>query len=72
MDRSPENWARELARVKGEIGECETGSPVIATGALSGTFRWTCARGALEGQLLLAPTEPATLQAFRYSVVPKQ
>ncbi|WP_225421168.1 serine hydrolase domain-containing protein [Sphingomonas parva] len=70
LDRSPENWARELTRVKGEVGECETGSAVTPTGALSGTFRWTCDKGVLEGQLLLAPTSPATIQAFRYTVVP--
>jgi CubicO group peptidase (beta-lactamase class C family) len=70
MDRSPENWARELKRVKAEVGECRTDSPVVPTGALSGSFRWTCEKGALEGNILLAPTEPAGIQAFRYAIVP--
>jgi CubicO group peptidase (beta-lactamase class C family) len=70
MDRTAENWAREFARIRGDLGQCRTDSPVTATGALSGSFRWTCDKGALEGNVLLAPTEPAGIQAFRYTVVP--
>jgi serine-type D-Ala-D-Ala carboxypeptidase/endopeptidase len=72
MDRSAENWARELARLKAEAGECATDAPVVATGALSGTFAWTCSRGRIEGQLLLAPTRPPTIQALRLRAVPAQ
>src|SRR5205085_5388927 len=35
MDRSVENWAREFARMKVESGDCETGAPIEATGALT-------------------------------------
>ena len=70
MDRSAENWARELAQLKAEAGECETDAPITATGALSGRFAWTCARGTIEGQLLLAPTMPPTIQALRLRAVP--
>lgn len=70
MDRSADNWARELAQLKAEAGECETGAPITATGALSGRFAWICARGTIEGQLLLAPTMPPTIQALRLRVVP--
>ena len=70
MDRSADNWARELARLKGEVGECQTGAPITATGALAGRFQWTCERGRLDGQLLLAPTDPPTIQALRLSVAP--
>ncbi|HEX8584910.1 MAG TPA: serine hydrolase domain-containing protein [Allosphingosinicella sp.] len=70
MDRSPENWAREFAKVRGDLGQCLTDSPVTATGALAGTFRWQCDKGVLEGNILLAPTNPAGIQAFRYTVVP--
>jgi serine-type D-Ala-D-Ala carboxypeptidase/endopeptidase len=38
----------------------------IATGALSANFKWTCEKGVMEGQVLLAPTSPPTLQALRY------
>ena len=69
MDRSAENWAAEFARLKGGAGTCQTG-PIVATGALTGNFQWTCERGRLQGQLLLAPTSPPTIQALRLRVVP--
>jgi CubicO group peptidase (beta-lactamase class C family) len=71
MDRSAENWRREFAKVRGDLGACRTDSPVKPTGALSGTFRWECDKGALEGNVLLAPTNPAGIQAFRYTVLPR-
>ena len=69
MDRSAENWTRELARLTTQTGDCETGAPITATGALSGRFSWSCERARLEGQLLLAPTSPPTIQALRFNVV---
>ncbi len=70
LDRSEENWAREFARLKGETGACETNAPVTATGAMNGTFIWRCERATLQGQVLLAPTTPPTIQALRFRVVP--
>jgi serine-type D-Ala-D-Ala carboxypeptidase/endopeptidase len=70
MDRSADNWARELTRLKAEVGDCDTTSPITATGALAGRFQWTCARGRLDGQLLLAPTRPPTIQALRFTAEP--
>jgi hypothetical protein len=62
LDRSAEGWARDLARARKQVGECETGAPVTATGALSGDFTWRCARGRIKGSLLLAPTTPPRIQ----------
>jgi D-alanyl-D-alanine-carboxypeptidase/D-alanyl-D-alanine-endopeptidase len=70
MDRSAENWASELARLKAEAGECRTDAPIIATGALSGRFTWACERATLQGNLLLAPTHPPGIQALRLQVAP--
>ena len=70
LDKSAENWAREFARLKGETGTCRTDTPIAATGALAGQFEWTCERARLQGQLLLAPTAPPTIQALRFRVVP--
>jgi CubicO group peptidase (beta-lactamase class C family) len=70
MDRSVENWAAEFARLKGEAGSCQMDAPIVATGALTGNFQWTCERGRLQGQLLLAPTDPPAIQALRLRVVP--
>lgn len=69
LDRSAENWAAEFARLKAQAGACNHG-PITATGALSGTFTWACERGTLQGQLLLAPTNPPTIQALRLRAVP--
>jgi len=70
MDRSAENWTAEFARLKTQAGTCRTDAAITPTGALTGTFAWTCERGTLQGQLLLAPTTPPTIQALRMRVVP--
>ncbi len=69
LDRSAENWAREFTRLKAITGACTAVESLRATGALSATFRWTCEKGALGGQILLAPTLPPTLQALRFEPV---
>lgn len=69
MDRSAANWTTELAKLKAQVGECPTVDWIKADTAMAGTFRWTCDRGALEGQILLAPTTPASIQAWRMRVV---
>jgi CubicO group peptidase (beta-lactamase class C family) len=66
MDRSKENWAKELAKMNAQLGACNVVAEEIATGALSANFKWTCEKGVMEGQVLLAPTSPPTLQALRY------
>jgi serine-type D-Ala-D-Ala carboxypeptidase/endopeptidase len=70
MDRSIDNWSAEFARLKAQTGACRTDAPIVATGALSGNFTWTCERAGLQGQLLLAPTSPPTIQALRLRVAP--
>jgi CubicO group peptidase (beta-lactamase class C family) len=70
LDRSADNWAAEFARLKAQTGTCQTMAPITATGALSFTFQWGCERGRLQGQVLLAPTSPPTIQALRLRVVP--
>ena len=70
MDRSAENWALEFERLKSEAGACNSDAPLTATGALSARFSWICERGQIEGQILLAPTDPPTIQALRMNVRP--
>ncbi len=65
MDRSADNWAREFARLKAAVGNCRADEPIVATGWLTGRFAWTCERGSIVGDLLLAPTNPPRIQAFR-------
>jgi CubicO group peptidase (beta-lactamase class C family) len=69
MDRTAANWGREFASLKGEVGECRTDAPLTATGALAGRFTWSCDKGSLRGELLLAPTNPPTIQSLRLSPV---
>ena len=69
MDRSAENWAKEIAKLKAQIGECMSVEFIRSEGAMSGVYRWTCERGQLDGQVLLAPTTPVTMQAWRMRVV---
>ncbi|HEV8362428.1 MAG TPA: serine hydrolase domain-containing protein [Gemmatimonadaceae bacterium] len=71
MDRSEENWKREFTRLKGETGACRTDAPITATGALAGVFTWVCERANLSGSLLLAPTNPPTIQALRLTAIPR-
>ncbi|MGL6043899.1 MAG: serine hydrolase domain-containing protein, partial [Sandaracinobacteroides sp.] len=69
LDRSTENWAAELARLKAESGACDTSAPVTPTGALSGTFQWRCITGRISGRLLLAPvpTPKVQIQALAFT-----
>jgi CubicO group peptidase (beta-lactamase class C family) len=70
MDRSADNWSKELATLKGQVGECATAEPFAAFGAMSGSFRLNCEKGQLDGNILLAPTKPVTIQSLRFRVVP--
>jgi CubicO group peptidase (beta-lactamase class C family) len=69
MDRSAANWAKYLAGIKAQVGECGAAEFVRADGAMSAIYRWTCEKGQLDGQILMAPTTPATVQAWRMRVV---
>jgi serine-type D-Ala-D-Ala carboxypeptidase/endopeptidase len=64
LDRDAEGWSRDLQELKASVGDCDTSSPIEATGALSGNFTWTCAQGRLRGSLSLAPTKPPRIQAW--------
>lgn len=72
LDRSAGNWAAELARLKSEVGACSDAEPLTPTGALSTGFRLKCDKGQIDGELLLAPTTPGTIQALRLRVVPPE
>ena len=71
MDRSAANWALEFASIKAALGACPTAEPMFPTGNLSSAFRWNCDKGVLDGQILLAPTNPPTIQALRFTPRPE-
>jgi len=64
LDRDPDGRSRDLAKLKAEVGECDTASPVEPTGAHSGDFTWRCTHGRLKGSLSLAPTQPPRIQEW--------
>ncbi|MBV9932283.1 MAG: beta-lactamase family protein [Alphaproteobacteria bacterium] len=66
LDRTVANWAAELARAKTDVGDCRTDGPLTPAGALQAHFTWTCDRGRIKGDFLLAPTNPPTIQALRF------
>ncbi|HEY2944393.1 MAG TPA: serine hydrolase domain-containing protein [Vicinamibacteria bacterium] len=68
LDRDAGGWAREIARLKAQVGDCDTTEPLAPTGALSADFTWRCAHGRLKGSLTLAPTRPPRIQ--EWSVAP--
>lgn len=69
MDRSEANWAAAFARLATQAGSCRTDAGIVATGALGGRFMWSCERGTVHGDLLLAPTNPPTIQALGFRFV---
>jgi D-alanyl-D-alanine-carboxypeptidase/D-alanyl-D-alanine-endopeptidase len=68
MDRDAGGWSRDLAALRKQVGDCDTKSSITATSALSGTFNWRCARGRLNGTVLLAPTRPPAIQSLKLSL----
>jgi D-alanyl-D-alanine-carboxypeptidase/D-alanyl-D-alanine-endopeptidase len=64
LDRDTAGWARNLANLKKQVGECDTAAPISASSALSGEFTWRCAHGRLTGSVTLAPTRPPRIQEF--------
>ncbi|HEX9947680.1 MAG TPA: serine hydrolase domain-containing protein, partial [Allosphingosinicella sp.] len=70
MDRSAAHWRRDIAAIKSRVGACEGDMPVYARGAMSANFRWVCERGTVDGEILLAPTTPVTIQRLRLTVTP--
>lgn len=63
MDRDASGWSRYLADLKKKVGNCDTTSPVTATGALAGEFTWRCAHGRVTGSVLLAPSRSMRIQS---------
>ncbi len=66
LDKSVALRERELAELRGKLGQCETIAPIVATGALNGTFTWRCEKGAIKGEVLLAPTARPQIQSYEF------
>lgn len=70
MDQSSENWRKQFAELKAQTGECPTAEPLAPQGAMSSAFRLNCEKAKLDGRVLLAPTNPMTIQALGFRVTP--
>lgn len=70
LDRDAAHWTGDIAKLKASVGKCDTSAPITSTGGLSGTFMWACEKGKVSGEILLAPTQTAQLQALRLTAVP--
>jgi CubicO group peptidase (beta-lactamase class C family) len=70
MDRDAAHWASLLAARKNQAGDCDTSPAPIATGMLSGRFAWTCAKGTIAGEMLLAPTLEPQIQSLSFTFTP--
>ena len=70
MDRTTENWKRELARLKTQVGDCDTAPAIHAMGAETGSFEWSCSKGKIKGRLLLAPPNDYKVQSVIYEAAP--
>ena len=64
LDRAEEGRARDIQKLKAQVGSCDVGSPIEPNGALAGEFTWRCEHGRLKGTLQLAPTKPPRIQSW--------
>jgi CubicO group peptidase (beta-lactamase class C family) len=69
LDRDADGWSRDLAKLKTQVGDCDTSAPLTAAGALAGEFTWRCSHGRIKGSLLLAPTRPVKIQELRLAPI---
>jgi serine-type D-Ala-D-Ala carboxypeptidase/endopeptidase len=69
LDRDADGWARDLAALKAQVGDCDTSASVTASGALTGEFIWRCTQGRLRGSLELAPTHPPRIQQLKFAAI---
>ncbi len=72
LDRTAENWKLDLARLKTQVGDCQTGSPITAMGTETGMFEWSCQHGRIRGRLLLAPPIEGKVQSLIYEALPPE
>jgi D-alanyl-D-alanine-carboxypeptidase/D-alanyl-D-alanine-endopeptidase len=64
VDRDAEHWAGAFSELKAQVGTCDTAAPIEPRGALAGGFTWTCERGRVKGEVLLAPTPTPRIQSL--------
>lgn len=71
LDRDAAHWASDLAARKAQAGDCDAAPAPTATGVLSGSFTWNCAKGTVTGTLLLAPGQTPAIQSLVFNFAPR-
>lgn len=69
LDRDAAHWKAALDPIKGRLGACRAPEPVITDTATSATVIFPCQRGRMKVRIILAPTNPATIQSLRFDEV---
>ena len=67
LDRSAERWAKLVADLKAEVGDCPATEPVQPSSAMEGTFTWTCAHGRVSGRVQRTPNTNVEIQALGFT-----
>jgi serine-type D-Ala-D-Ala carboxypeptidase/endopeptidase len=67
MDRDAAGWAKLIAGVKTEVGECPAIEAIKPISAMEGRFTWNCSHGRVEGRVQRAPTPAVTVQALEFA-----
>ncbi len=68
LDSDAAHRNAEIGRFKSELGPCRSDPQIVADTAMSGAISYSCEKGRLQAQVLLAPTMPASLQSYRLSI----
>lgn len=67
LDRDAALRNSDLAALREKTGACQPPASPAADNALSGTFEFTCERGSIKANLILAPTSRPTLQKLEFT-----
>jgi hypothetical protein len=67
LDRDAALRNADIAALRQKVGACTPPPSASADGAMSGTFEFTCERGGIKVNLILAPTATPTLQKLEFT-----
>ena len=67
LDDDRAGWAKMIAGVKAQAGECAGSEAIVPISAMEGRFSWTCSHGRVDGRVQRAPTPAMTLQALEFA-----
>ena len=67
LDHDAAGWAKQIADVKGDVGECAASEPIKPLSAMEGRFTWNCSHGRVDGRVQRAPTPVVSIQALEFA-----